>query len=235
MRAPLNKYKYILAFVITVLLFGIIFYINNALEDQRISSVKKIQDQLSLDILSSETQFDLLKDASCKNVDGSILSQEINSLAAKLSYLEANDQNGADTEVAYLKKYYSLLQIKDFLLMKQLGDKCKSKPIAVLYFYGKKADCPDCEKMGYVLTYLRENYPQLRIYSFDANLDLSAIKTLKSVYKIDEHKLPAVVYNETVSVGFRTIDEMKVIIPALKKFDAEQAAAAKSASGTKAN
>lgn len=232
MRPPLNKYKFALTLVITVFIFGIIFYINNALENQRINNVKNIQDQLSLDILSSETQFDLLKDASCKNVDGSILSQEINSLATKLSFLEANDQGSPDAEVTYLKKYYSLLQIKDFILMKQLRDQCKEKPIAVLYFYGKKDDCPDCEKMSYVLTYLRENYPQLRIYSFDTNLDLSAINTLKSIYRIDGHKLPAVVYNENSNVGFRTIDEMKEIIPALKKIDAEKATNQKTSSTT---
>jgi hypothetical protein len=88
--------------------------------------------------------------------------------------------------------------------------------------------------MGYILTYLRENYPQLRIYSFDTNLDLSAINTLKSVYKIDERNIPAVVYDETSHIGFRTIDEMKEIIPALKKLDAENAAAAKAASSTSA-
>ena len=224
MRPPLNKYKYVLTFVTTVIIFMVIFYINNVLENQRINNVKTIQDQLSLDILSSETQFDLLKDASCKNVDGSILSQEINSLATKLSYLESNEQSQSTAEVTYLKKYYSLLQIKDFILMKQLSGKCSSKPISVLYFYGKKSDCPDCEKMSYILTYLRENYPELRIYSFDTNLDLSAINTLKSVYKISADKLPAVVYGDETYVGFRSIEEMKNIIPALKKIDSAETA-----------
>ncbi len=232
MRQPLNAYKYLLTLVITLLIFGTIFYINNSLENQRVKNVKSIQDSLALDILSSETQFDLLKDASCKNLDGSILSQEINSIATKLSYLESNSDDKPSDEITYLKKYYSLLQIKDFLLMKQLSDKCSTKPISVLYFYGKKADCPDCEKMGYILTYLRENYPQLRIYSFDTNLDLSAINTLKSVYKVDEHELPAIVHEDKLYVGFRTIDEMKEIIPMLRKIDLEKAAASKATSTT---
>ncbi len=234
MRQPLNAYKYALTLLITVVIFGIIFYINNVLDAQRIDSVKAVQDQISLDILSSETQFNLLKDASCKNVDMSILSQEINSIAAKLAYLESNNGDKQPSiEVTNLKKYYSLLQIKDFMLMKQLGDKCSSKPISVLYFYGKSSDCPDCEKMAQILTYLRQNYPQLRIYSFDTNLQLSAINTLKSIYGITAGNIPAVVYNDESYVGFRTIDEMKVIIPALKKIDAANASA-KTASSTAA-
>jgi len=230
MRAPLNKYKYALTFVITIVIFAVIFYINNLFENQRVNNVKAIQDQISLDILSSETQFDLLKDASCKSLDGSILTQEINSLANKLSYLESTSNGQPSAEVIYLKKYYSLLQIKDFLLMQQLSEKCSTKPISVLYFYGKKADCPDCEKMGFVLTYLRETYPQLRIYSFDTTLDLSAINTLKSMYKISLTKLPAVVYKDDSYVGFRSIEEMKEIIPMLKQLDLASTTPAKATS-----
>ena len=47
-----------------------------------------------------------------------MLSQELNSLAEKLSYTEG--QFGSDNiEVVRLKQYYSLLQIKDYLLSKK--------------------------------------------------------------------------------------------------------------------
>ncbi len=219
MRQPLDKNKYIITFIITAIIFAGMLYINNILDEKRFGDTKAIQDQISLDLLSSETQFNLLKETSCKNVDGSILSKELNSLATKLTYLEANDAGNKSDELIYLKKYYSLLQIKDSLLMKQLSQKCSSKPISVLYFYGDKKDCPACEDMSFVLTHLREQYPELRIYSFDTNLDLSAIDTLKSIYKIDVHQLPAIVYNDDSYTGFKTIDEMKKIIPELKKLD----------------
>src|ERR1035437_10255448 len=37
-----------------------------------------------------------------------------------------------------------------------------------------------------LLIKLREDYPQLRVYSFDYNLDLSAIQTLISINKVDK-------------------------------------------------
>jgi hypothetical protein len=222
MRQPIDKSKYILTFLITAIIFGSLLYVDRVLVQKRFGDIQAVQDQISLDLLSSETQFDLLKDASCKTLDGSILSQELNSLATKLSYLESSDTGKQSDELIYLKKYYSLLEIKDSLLMKQLGEKCKEKAISILYFYGNKEDCTECEDMSYVLTYLRQNYPELRIYSFDTNLDLSAIDTLNSVYKIDSTKLPAIVYDDQTHVGFRSIEEMKELIPELKKIDEDR-------------
>ncbi len=216
-----------MAFSITAVIFGFGMFINAKLDQQRYGDIQNIQDRIALDLLSSETQFDLLQESSCKNVGDSVLSDELNSLAEKLSYMEANNQK--DSELDYLKRYYSLLEIKDYLLMKRLSEKCKSKPISVLYFYGNKDDCPECEKMGFVLTYLREQYPDLRIYSFDSNLSLSAIDTLKSVYAVNSHNLPALIISENTYTGFRDIDAIKILIPELKKIDAQRIASSTSA------
>jgi len=202
-RQPTDKYKYILTFVITAIIFGVMLYVNNVLDNKRVADVQAVQDQISLDLLSSETQFDLLKESSCKNVSDSILSSELNSLATKLSYMESESNGNPTDELLYVKKNYSLLEIKDFILMEQLNQKCNSKPISILYFYGDKTDCTECENMSYVLTYLREQYPELRIYSFDTNLDLSAVDTLKSIYNIDATRLPAFVVKDNTYVGSR--------------------------------
>ncbi len=223
MRQPTDKNKYILTFVITAIFFAGMLYINSILDQKRTEDIKGVQDQIALDLLSSETQFNLLKETSCKNVNDSVLTQELNSLSKKLSYLESSDTGKPNAELVYLKKYYSLLEIKDALLMKQLGNKCSNKaPISIFYFYGNKSDCSECEKMGYVLSYLREQYPNLRIYSFDTNLQLSAIDTLKSLYGITATKLPAIVYNDETYIGFKSVDEIKNIIPELKQFDKEK-------------
>lgn len=227
-RQPLNWKKYIVSLVITVLIFGTGMYINSRLEARRFEDIQAIQNQISLDLLSSETQFSLLQESSCKNIGDGALSGELNSLANKLSYMEASNQN--DKELSYLKRYYSLLEIKDFLLMNRLKEKCNTKQISVLYFYGDRKDCPDCEQMGFILTHLREQYPELRIYSFDSNLNLSAIDTLKSIYKIDERKLPTLIIKDNTYTGLRDIDDIKNLIPELKKLDAERIASSTKAS-----
>jgi uncharacterized protein YdcH (DUF465 family) len=222
-RKPIDWKTYIISFFITSLIFASAFGVNNLLSSKKEADIKSVQDQIALDILSSETQFDLLKEVACKNVDDSILSQEINSLATKLSYMEANNQNASDPELVYLKKYYSLLQIKDYILMQRLSGQCDFKPISILYFYGNKDVCPKCVDMGYVLTKLRESYPEVRIYSFDTNLQLSALNTLRTVNKVSETQLPAVIIGDKTITGFREYTDLKSLIPELKILDKRKA------------
>ena len=113
-------------------------------------------------------------------------------------------------------------------LVSALKEKCHTKPITILYFYSN--DCPDCTNQGYVLTTLRSEYPQLRVYSFDSDLDLSAIKTLQTVNHVPDEK-PSLVINGTTYAGFKSIDDIKKILaPELKKLDDAKKAADKAAS-----
>jgi glutaredoxin len=78
-----------------------------------------------------------------------------------------------------------------------------------LYFYTTDENCSDCKKQGIVLSTLRENYPTLRVYSFDYSTDLSAVKAMLQIYKIEDTKLPALVLDDEVMTGFRTIEELE--------------------------
>jgi hypothetical protein len=214
MKKKIEWFKYVATFLITAGLFFTVFYVTKVVNDSRLAAIRSIQDNLSIDLLSSDTQFSLLATAGCTADGGSILAPEIGQLGDHLSQMEA--QLGTDnTDVVALKKYYSLLQIKDYILTKELATRCKIKPITVLYFYTN--DCSDCTKQGYVLTALREQYPGLRIYSFDSNLDLSAIKTLQTINVISDTR-PSIVVDGVTYAGFKSLDDIeKIIGPELKK------------------
>ncbi len=206
MREP-NWKKYLFAFLITAVIFGTALYFNNYFNNKRIQEIQTIQDSISTDILSSETQFSLLSDLSCKDVNNSMLSDELNNLAGKIEYSEQNI--GSDNaQIIQLKKFYSLLEIKDYLLMKKVSEQCGKKFVSILYFYSDSTNCPDCQKTADVLTYLRQKYPQIRVYSFDYNLDLSAIKTMISLFKVG-NELPAVVVGDDVLNGFTEKNSME--------------------------
>ena len=205
--------KYIFAFCITTAIFATAYFASNFLSQKRVETVAKIQDNIAIDILSSETQFDLLKEISCANIDASILAQEYEELGNKLTHTE-NDGNASKGQILYLKKYYSLLQIKDFLLSKKIAEKCAAKKqVQVIYFYGDKKDCPECVRTGYVLTKLKQEYPNLRVYSFDFNLPLSVIDSMKKIYKIDGKTLPTLVIEDTVYTGYKNYEEVEMLLP----------------------
>jgi glutaredoxin len=85
-----------------------------------------------------------------------------------------------------------------------------------LYFYTTAENCTECTKQGFVLTELRKKYPDLRVYSFDYNLDLSALRALIKIYKIEDTKLPALIVNEKNITGFSTVEEIEKILPKVK-------------------
>ena len=176
----IDSKKYAVAFLITAVIFGTAVFISSTLTDKKVQDVRAIESRVAQDILSSETQFALLAETSCKDIGPGFLSQELGPLGEKLSYAE-NQTGFSDADIASLKTSYFLLEIKDYLLMKRLTEKCNVKPTFIHYFYSTEDKCDDCEKMGYVLTALRDKYPDLRVYSFDYFYDVGAIKTLTSI------------------------------------------------------
>lgn len=227
----INWKKYFYSFVITAIIFCTAIYISDYFNQKKIDNIRAIQDKISIDIMSSETQFSLLEESSCKDLAGqSALTDELGTLGDKLAYTE-NSRGENDSEVQTLKRYYSLLEIKDYILMQKISEKCGKPPLTIIYFYSTQKDCPDCEKEGYVLTNLRENYPELRVYSFDYTLDISAVKTLISINKIED-KLPALFANGKLYYGFQSVENLENGIPELKKLKEARLASSTPATAT---
>jgi hypothetical protein len=202
----------LIALGITLVLIGTVAYAVNYLNRARIAALSTIEDQLSIDTLSLDTQFTLLEAAPCDSAASSTtLTGELADFGNRLSYAEG--QLGSDDEqVIRLKERYSLLEIRDYLITKRLAEACGTKPVTVLYFYSNSGDCNDCDKAGYALSYLRNTYPALRVYSFDYNLDLGALKTLITVTKVKQ-TLPAFVINGTHYYGFTSLADLEKQFP----------------------
>ena len=199
--------KYLIVFLITVGLFFTAIYLSNYFGGQKINQLKTIQDNISIDILSSETQFSLLSELSCKNISDSVFSAELGELGNKLDWSQQN--LGNTEEVTYLKKYYSLLQIKDYLLSKSIAARCGVKSAFILYFYTTAENCSLCEQESLVLGTLRSEFPELRVYSFDYSIDLSAVTSMLKIYKIKDTALPALVIDDEVLTGLHPLSELE--------------------------
>lgn len=203
----------ILALLITAVIIGTVIYAVNYLNNQRVAELNSIQSQLSTDTLSVETQFALLESAPCQDLSqGNTFSQEVADLGGRLSIAESRS-GATDPKVLELKKQYTLLEIRDFLLTQRLALTCHVHPHIALYFYSNAPGaCPDCDRASYALSYLQQQYPALRVYSFDYNLDLGALKTLETVEKIDP-RFPAFVIDGKPVYGFTTVDDFKKMFP----------------------
>lgn len=204
----------LIALGITIALIGTVAFAINYLNQARVAELSTIEDQLAIDTLSLDTQFSLLEAAPCDSAASStMLTGELSDLGNRLSFAE--DQLGSNNaQVIRLKEQYSLLEIRDYLITKRLAAACGTKPVTVLYFYSNAGDCADCDKAGYALSYLHTTYPSLRVYSFDYNLDLGALKTLIAVENIQNAlPLPAFIINGKPYSGFTSLAELEKQFP----------------------
>ncbi|MDB5188882.1 MAG: hypothetical protein JWM92_480 [Candidatus Nomurabacteria bacterium] len=202
--------KYFIVLLITIALFAVAWYISTYLNNKKITDIRNAQNKVNVDIMSSETQFYLLQSLSCQDIGNTTLASEISDLADKISYAEQNlnDPN----QIQLLKQQYSVLEVKDFLLTKQISIRCKQPITTILYFYKNSNSCADCTRQGYVLDALRQAYPQVRIYSFDTGLDSSTIRALQTIYKIPA-SLPSLVINGKTQSGFMSLDDLEKLLP----------------------
>ena len=209
-----NSYsKYIFVLIITIGIFILALLLSSYIGQKKVNSMKYEGDSIAIDILSLETQFELLQEGSCKSYNNSTLSDKLNELGERLSYSE-NQKGISLEEVTSLKKYYSILEIKDYILAQKLRKTCNVSPISIIYFYSNTDKCDDCTTQGYVLTRLREKYPSLRVYTFDYNIGVSAVETLISLHKVPKD-LPALIINEKVVTKLKTIEEIEKLMPEL--------------------
>jgi hypothetical protein len=206
--------KYALVFLLTGGIFLSAVFLSDYFNNRKIDELKSIQDKISIDLLSSETQYDLLAEMSCADASNSSVSPALAELADKIEYSE---QNIGSADIRQLKESYSLLEIKDYLLMKKLSDRCGFKNVSILYFYTTAENCEECAKQGLALDALREKYSSIRVYSFDYNLvGLSAVKAMTSIYRIKDTELPALVIDGRVHTGFQSVEDIEKIKPSLK-------------------
>lgn len=209
---PLPLRNALLALIITLVIIGTIIATINYLDRQRLAELDALQNQLATDTLSIETQFALLEEAPCEDLaEGTSFAKEVGNLGDRLARSEAR-LGSDDPEVLQLKKQYTLLQIRDYLLTKRLAETCDVDPVTTLYFYSNEEPCESCERAGVALSYLRETYPSLRVYSFDYDLDLGALRTLVAVEKINP-EFPAFVIDGKRSYGFEELEEFETRFP----------------------
>ena len=209
--------KHLIVLSLTLAIFFAVFRFvsfENALKRKEISS---LQENVLIDLMANETQFDLLKTAPCDSIiEGSSLSNKMDEIGRKLTFAENHDESKSE-ELLSLKKYYSLLEVKDYLLSQELIKKCPQSNVhSIIYFY--RENCKPCVRQGYVLSELKKRYPWVRIYSFDYDLDFPVVKSFGDIYHVTEGIFPVLIFDDgSIHRGFTSIEEIEEAIPELEK------------------
>jgi len=208
-RREVRKVKYFIVFVITTLIFLVGIWMGQILSDFRFGNLEDAQMDLRTQTATLETQYLLIAQNPCLLLDSDKLGEELYEMGEKLGHMEEN--YGEDSkDVARLKEYYSLLELRHWLFLEQIKSKCKENDFtSVLYFYSN-VDCKKCGEQGYVLTFLKEKNPALKIYSFDVNIENPALDWIEDSYRIKE--VPTLIINGEKYEGFMNEDRFNEAI-----------------------
>ncbi len=199
---------YVAAFAITTLVFVFGILIGHQFTAKKLSQIEGLQKELNAQTLGTELQTLLLTEFPCTSFN-STLTEELFDVGTKLDYMEGQLGKN-DKEVLSLKEYYSLLEIRHWLLLRLAKDRCNANYDSVLYFYSNLGDCDICEQQGSVLSTLHKKYPSLTIYSFDLNIPNPALQTIKRIFGVKQ--APTLVANQKVIEGFRDKNELESLL-----------------------
>ena len=209
-RKQLSKTEFVGALAATVIIFLIGMLFGGYTSDLKLSKVTDLQDDLRIETMALELQSIIASESIC-DTNPDALEKELQDVGSKLEYME--NQLGFDNKnVRRLKEYYSLLEIRHWLLNTQRLERCSGKKTIVLYFYSNDVKkCSTCKEQGFVLDYLKKKYDtNLSIYSFDIDAQNSAVQTLRSRFRITE--IPGIVIGSQTYVGFKDRFELEPLL-----------------------
>lgn len=157
-------------------------------------SVVDIQRTVHNEIVNLETIFMLEKRYPCNNTVLEVTSEKLDYLGNLIEILEKK-KGKKSLEVMELKKLYSILEVRHMLLVKERNEKCNQDFDVFLFFYSNDKICErEVERNSFILSYLRNKYSNVRVYSFDQEVASDLVQVLKRTYQVD--RCSVIVFNE---------------------------------------
>lgn len=204
-----NKMKYLSVFSVVTLIFIVGIILGQAINEFGVRDFTRAQADLKVYLLSLDVQTELASKYICE-VDVFALTKDKAELGRQIESLE--DKLGKDNkEILGLKREYSLLSIRQWLLLERMNEECGKGLTPILFFYSNVENASLSESQGYVLDYLYDKYPnRIAIFSFDMDLEDSALNALKSANNVTI--APSLVINDELYPGLQRRNEIESII-----------------------
>ena len=211
-RNKVNKSKYIIALILTLIIFSLGLLIGYGITGIRLKYTTDIEKEqrLAYDSLQVQALYisSLLGRGDCaalsktlqKNID------DVEKTAQKLEDFIKDTNSKAD--YLTLKRQYVISQIRYWLLAQETNRLCDKDSVSILYFYSVDPECSKCTTQGVILSYLKDVLKdKLLVFSLDANfVEEPLISLINNNYEIME--TPSIVLNEKVYPGLITKEEL---------------------------
>lgn len=209
-----NRGIFILAAVITLMLFISIYSLNLFLSSQR---EQAILDRME-DIIDSYQEIQTLalmsdvfgQEMTCLSLESSLIHMDKTLWDTGLKidkYREATEKFITDPFYLSQKKKFNRNEVVYYSMLQNMKQWCEFNQTTILYFYKKKEDCADCDAQAFVLTDLNKQIdPEVAIFSFDSDLDLPSVNTLETFYNISNY--PCIVIEGNTYCGLHNKNDL---------------------------
>lgn len=221
-KQAMKKLYLVVIFTSLVLyLIGVIsgLYASKIIKQQTDTEIIQLKDSITKfrsnleNIQIQQNFFSLLSDKeNCgfSKVAMDYLYEELSFFWNKLPYrIEESEKKQSGAEYNSLKREYSFLALKAWVMATQDYNYCGGGKIPVLYFYSD--DCDECVLQGEYLDKLKSDASaggkEVIAFAIDAGLNESSVDILKKYYNIT--KTPAIIINNKALYG-RAYNEKEI-------------------------
>lgn len=217
------KNLYLVVVLMSIVLYGMGvisgLYASKIIKQQTDTEINQLKDSITKfnsnleNIQIQQNFFNLLSDKeNCgfSKVAMDYLYEELSYFWNKLPYrIEEYEKKQVGNDFSSLKRDYSFLALKAYVMATQDYNYCNGEKIPILYFYSD--NCQDCILQGEYLDKLKidmsSGNKEVIAFAIDAGLNESSVELLMRYYNIT--KTPAIIINDNVLYG-RAYNEKEI-------------------------
>jgi hypothetical protein len=175
--------KYLIAGVITFLIFSLGLTLGMIFEEQRYNWAEDINQEQDVNYLSLQLQFlylNALEEEKNCPVLLQTLQQSVDELSESLSkILQFEKQNSISaSDYKTLERRYTLDNLRYWILADQAKTSCDLDIVSILYFYSDT--CDTCPGQGTILTYFKKVFGE-KVLIFPINIDLQEYEPMVEI------------------------------------------------------
>jgi hypothetical protein len=202
----IKKSLFIIAFLITLVIFSGIIIIGGVMNDSRKNYVDE-QMQIIADLNELQV-YSLMTDVYGDKIACLAFKKKLSqwdeslwNLGAKLEdYRVATEEFQKDKFYREQKRRFNENQVLYLLFLTKVKDDCNLDQNIIVFFYQNSADCRKCDDQSFILTDIKMDLEEnISIFALDTDLGLTNIDILIEYYEVNEY--PCIIINEEKYCG----------------------------------
>ena len=212
-----SKDKYLLAGIITFLIFALGLTLGLIIDEKRYSLIEEVNMEQEAKYLSLQVQYLYLNSFRSYNNSCPVLSatlkETVQDLSDTLSEVIAyeEEEKVTDKRKEVVMRRYTLDNLRYWLLAQEGKKECHLDLVTILYFYS--SDCPSCPNQGTILTFFKKQFGE-KVLIFPINLDFRSKEPMIEIAmaQFNVTKYPTIVIDDKKYEGVIKKEELEPII-----------------------